>query len=120
MISKYLRIVMVGICGVLLVSGCASTPRGLKHEGTRPSKVVEEAQSAVEQNLSIAVSRLGLGATEVVQETPIGVATVTVIGEYLNGLGETCKRVQIQNEGNILKGAVCLGDDHIWRFVHHF
>ncbi len=100
-----------------LLSGCSSTPRGLQHEASTPAVVADAAQSASDQAFAASAGSLELGSTGVIAATPIGTASVTVVDQYMNALGETCRRVEVRNQTESMKGAVCLGLDKTWRFI---
>lgn len=109
----------IGLLSVLLVSGCASTPRGLKHTATEAAVVVDAQQSPTDQEFAAAAASVEFASTADMQRTPIGAASVTVLDPYTNGLGEVCKRIEVRNAQTVVKGAVCLGADQVWRFVRH-
>ena len=117
MLLYFLKVAATGICGAALLTGCASTPRGLQHEASRPEIVADVPQSRTDLAFAETAGKLAVGTTTVVPSTPIGTASVTVGEEYMNALGETCRRVELKNPKETVKGSACLGADKIWRFV---
>lgn len=105
------------VVALSFLSGCSSTPRGLQHQASKPVVVADAAQSASDQAFAALAGSLELGTTSIISATPLGMASVTVVDQYMNALGETCRRVEVKNQNESLKGAVCLGADKTWRFI---
>ncbi len=101
----------------LLLCGCSSTPRGLQHSVTRPMKVEDAPQSVMIRGFAENLGSHETGSTLVVPGTPIGTARVTLLDDYVNGLGEACKRFSAEAGSRRLNGTVCRTAEGVWRYV---
>lgn len=110
--------ILLGMSAVIFLAGCSSTPRGLQHVPVQPAVVVDPSQTEDQRSFAAAASLLEVGGSAtVIQSTPIGLAQATAVSTYKNGLGETCKRIELRNKEASSACGVCLGKDGIWRVV---
>lgn len=100
-----------------ILGGCSSTPRGLQHVPAQPATVQDSVQTQEEQGFAATAGSLAVGATGLIQSTPVGVAQVTVRSIYTNALGESCKKLYLKGKDAEGVCGVCLGNDGVWRYV---
>ncbi|MDO5531769.1 DVU3141 family protein [Sutterella sp.] len=106
------------LAATMLTAGCSSTPRGLGHVPSRPSDKNLDAPQTVEVAAFAHLAGEIPAAQSTLANTPVGFARVTVVGEYMNGLGERCRKVQLDAEGNVSRrAAVCRDAEGVWRYV---
>lgn len=113
---KNAKIILLAALSVLLVSGCQA-PRGLQHEVSEPQLVVDGQQSEVVQLFAQTLARMSIGSVEIFEETPFGVAQISKVREYVNGLGESCYLFTITTEVDRRNAAVCRTYDKQLRYV---
>ena len=100
-----------------ILGGCSSTPRGLQHVPAQPVPIQDSVQTQEEQGFAASAGNLAVGATGLIQSTPVGMAQVTVRSSYTNALGESCKKLFIKGSNAEAVCGVCLGKDGVWRYV---
>lgn len=99
-----------------LLTGC-SAPRGLGHTPSAPQPVTDPAQNEVESSFAAEAGVLPIGSSALFNKTPVGTAQVTAVATYVNGLGETCTKVQLKTQSGKTLAGLCRGKDDVWRYV---
>lgn len=107
---------ILGLTMTLVLVGC-SAPRGLGHIPSAPSPVVDPAQSEVESSFAKEAGELALGAVAMFEKTPVGSSQVRALSRYVNGLGETCTKVEMKTQSGSALAGLCQGRDGVWRYV---
>ena len=100
----------------LMMVGCAA-PRGLGHTPAAPIPVKDPAQSEVESAFAREAGELPIASAALFDKTPIGTAQVTAVARYVNGLGETCTKVELKARSSKTLVGLCKGKDGVWRYV---
>lgn len=108
-----------GVLGLMLafvLTGC-SAPRGLGHTPAAPLPVKDPAQSEVESAFARDAGVLPVASSALFDKTPVGTAQVTAVARYVNGLGETCTKVEMKTQSSKTLAGLCEGKDGVWRYV---
>lgn len=100
----------------LMMVGC-SAPRGLGHTPAAPIPIMDPAQSEVESAFAREAGELPIASAALFDKTPVGTAQVTAVARYVNGLGETCTKVELKAQSNKTLAGLCKGKDGVWRYV---
>ena len=100
----------------LMMVGC-SAPRGLGHTPAAPIPITDPAQSEVESAFAREAGELPIASAALFDKTPIGTAQVTAVARYVNGLGETCTKVELEAQSNKALAGLCKGKVGVWRYV---
>lgn len=107
---------ILGLTMTLVLVGC-SAPRGLGHVPSTPAPVVDPAQSEVQSAFAKEAGELAVGSAASFEKTPVGSSQVRALSHYVNGLGETCTKVEMKTQSGKSLAGLCLGKDGVWRYV---
>lgn len=101
---------------VVMLAGCQA-PRGLQHEVSAPSLVVDKQQNIQVQNFAKTLADMPMSSVVVVNDSPVGAVQVSKDREYTNALGEQCYRYTLTTDAIRKQVAVCRVSGEHWRYV---
>ena len=101
---------------VVMLAGCQA-PRGLQHEVSAPSPVVDKQQNVQVQNFAKTLAEMPMSSVAVVNDSPVGAVQVSKDREYTNALGEQCYRYTLTSDATRKQVAVCRVSGEHWRYV---
>lgn len=107
---------ILGMTMTLVLVGC-SAPRGLGHTPSVPSPVVDPEQSEVESTFAKEAGELTIGSVAFFAKTPVGYSQVRALSRYVNGLSETCTKVEMKTQSGSALAGLCQDKDGVWRYV---
>lgn len=104
------------LLSMLMLAGCQA-PRGLQHEVSAPTPVVDEQQNVDVQNFAKTLAEMPMSSVAVVNNSPLGAVQVSKDREYTNALGERCYRYTLTSDATRKQVAVCRVSGEHWRYV---
>lgn len=104
------------LLSMLMLAGCQA-PRGLQHEVSAPSPVVDKKQNVQVQNFAKTLADMPMSSVAVVNDSPVGAVQVSKDREYTNALGEQCYRYTLTTDATRKQVAVCRVSGEHWRYV---